>query len=97
MEFEGVKVVHFIPGRVRLRVDRLRGEPAFADKVRERLSAVDAIRHVDASDLTGSVLVEYDPVAIARPESIDGLVAALNDLFPTFDTNVVHHWLAGRR
>lgn len=47
MEPEDVKVMHFIPGRVRLRVERLKGDRALAQRVRERLATVSAITRVD--------------------------------------------------
>lgn len=60
-EFE---LLHFIPGRVRIRFHRLKGSPALAEEVRGRLLAIEGIRSVDTNPVTGTVLLRYDPARI---------------------------------
>lgn len=60
-EFE---VLHFIPGRVRIRLHRLKGSPALAEEVRGRLSAIEGVRSVETNHVTGTVLLQYDPAGI---------------------------------
>ena len=44
MEIEGLKVVHALPGRVRLKVARVKGNPALAREAEEKLAKVPGIR-----------------------------------------------------
>ncbi len=53
-------VVSEMPGRVRLRVEGLRGNSALAAGLRERLLRLPGVRGVDASAVTGTALVQYD-------------------------------------
>jgi len=93
MQITGAKIVSFIPGRVRLKVEALQGAPEFAARVEKRLAELDAIRSVDVKPDTGSVLVRYDRKAVAVPENVDSLCAVLTELFPEFDTERVRKWL----
>ena len=38
MELEGLKVVHGLPGRVRLRAAKIKGNPALARQAQEKLA-----------------------------------------------------------
>lgn len=80
-----VTVVHALPGRLRLKVPRVKGDGAFARRVEERLGAVPALREVTAVPLTGSVVVVYDPETIASPASLLALSEAVSELFPGLD------------
>ena len=55
------RVVHFTPGRLRLRVDRSRRASALYDDIRGLLGALPGVTDVDITPATGSVLVAYDP------------------------------------
>ena len=57
MTIKGVHIVHTMPGRVRLKVDKVRGNPAFAQKAQKKLDRVPGIKRVEAKPLTGSVLI----------------------------------------
>jgi hypothetical protein len=80
-----IRMVHAIPGRVRLKVAKLRDNPPLARVIQERLGAVRGIRVVEATPLTGSVLVRFDPQAVTAPESLTNLSETLTDLFPGLD------------
>lgn len=56
-----VRVVHHIPGRMRIRAPFLRGAVADLDQLNELLLPVEGLKHVDFSPITGSVLLYYDP------------------------------------
>lgn len=90
---EDVYVVDFIPGRVRLKVRRIQGAPAFAQEVQAALAGVPGVHGIDISTVTGSVLVTYDPEAIARPEAAERLSEVLRALFPALDVPMVLAWL----
>jgi hypothetical protein len=82
---DGVKVMSFIPGRVRLRVDLLKGAKTLAGQAQARLAEVPGIREVEANPVSGSLLVKYDSRRLAEQASVDALAAALDELFPTLD------------
>jgi Ca2+-transporting ATPase len=50
-----------VPGRVRLRIEGLRGRSEVASRLTEHLSAHGAIQRVSASTITGNLLVLFDP------------------------------------
>lgn len=60
-ESAGIVVVHAIPGRARVRIESLRGNPAVATRLGERLRHLPGMRRVEASVVTGTVLLVYDP------------------------------------
>ncbi len=78
------QVVHALPGRVRLKVAKVKGNPELAQKAREKLAAVPGIRQVEANPLTGSVLVLFDLATMAA-ETIEPLGAVLADFFPEIE------------
>jgi copper chaperone CopZ len=94
MNIQNVKIVHFHPGRVRLRVKELRSAEALAREVEQTLGSVPGVTHVEASSLTGSILVEYDQSAIKSEQSIHALSDVLGKLFPTLDVPQLLAWLA---
>jgi hypothetical protein len=53
-------IISEMPGRVRLQVAGLRGNPARAAALRERLRTLAGVHQVEASALTGKALVRYD-------------------------------------
>lgn len=97
MEFEGVSIQHFIPGRVRLKVDAVRRAPEFARQVEDRLATVPGITAVEANALTGGVLVCYDQRQLLADASVDALLSALRELFPGLDIDFVRSALQARR
>ncbi len=62
-------VVSQLPGRLRLAMAGLRGSPSRALELEARLRARSGVRRADASALTGTVLVEFDP-AVLTAEAI---------------------------
>ncbi len=85
MEIEGLKVVHALPGRVRLRVARVKGNPALARQAQERLAQVPGIRQVEAKPGTGSLLIHYDTERLLSLASLEILSATLGELFPEIE------------
>ena len=79
---EQVKVVHALPGRVRLKVRELKDNPALAGAVQERLAGIRGVQLVDANSVTGSVLVVYSAEGGDALESVFG---ALTPLFPALN------------
>jgi hypothetical protein len=82
---EGIRVVHAIPGRIRLKVAGMRGNPRMADEVEERLVGMQGVRTVEASPVTGSVLVVFDTEEVEATDFGGLLSQALPALFPGLD------------
>ena len=85
MTTAGLKVVHALPGRVRLKFARIKGNPQLAGHVRKKLAAVPGIKGVEANSATGSVLVHYDEVALQAAEALDPLAAVLGEFCPELE------------
>ncbi len=59
-EGEPARLVHRLPGRVRLRVDGRRGDRDWFDGVALELALVEGIHAVEANPLTGSLLIRFE-------------------------------------
>jgi Heavy metal associated domain 2 len=60
-DLAGIELRHAIPGRIRLRIPAIKGEPGLSREVQRQLSALAVIRRVEVNPVTGSVLVLFDP------------------------------------
>jgi Heavy metal associated domain 2 len=91
----GVQVAHAIPGRIRLKIEGLRANPGLAQRLEERLSGTAGVRHVEASPVTGSLLIRYDEQS---PEWRGGevvLAGKLAGVAPGLDLRTTAHtWTA---
>jgi hypothetical protein len=98
MVTSAIQIVHFLPGRVRVKLPRLKGNASLAGEVERTLTALQGIRQVETSTTTGSVLVLYEP---RLPESLDlEAVGSLMELahtlglsFEDVDMDALQHWL----
>ena len=84
MTVEGIQVVHALPGRVRLKVAKVKGNPELARNAQEKLAAVPGIQRVEANPVTGSVLVLFDLASLAA-ESLEPLGEVLAEFFPEIE------------
>ncbi len=94
MELEGLKVVHALPGRVRLRVAKIKGNPVLARQAQEKLAKVPGIRQVEAKAGTGSLLIHYDGDQLFSTASLEILSVTLGQLFPEIEVLTLAAWLA---
>lgn len=69
----GIYPVHLIPGRARLQVPGLKGNPLLAREIVGGLNKTIGIRLATASSRTGRVLIFYDPKRL----DLDGLISLL--------------------
>lgn len=70
-----LRIASHVPGRLRVRAEKFRGEGATAEVV-DRVAAERGVTSVTASEVTGSVLVHYDPAQIQLDRLISTLLAA---------------------
>lgn len=94
MEIEGIKVVHALPGRVRLKVDRVKGNPPLAREARAKLAKVPGIRQVETKSSTGSLLIHYDTDELFSLPSLEILSATLAEVFPEIEVVTLASWLS---
>ncbi len=62
-----------VPGRVRLRVEGLRGYPGLARRIEESLGADPDVHRVQASPVTGTVLILFEPRRIRLRDLVRSL------------------------
>ena len=59
-----VEISSYLPGRVRLYLKSMVGNPAMEREVQSYLSALTGINTVETSAVTGSILIQYDPAQL---------------------------------
>ncbi len=77
MKLEDIRLMHALPGRIRLKLDGIKGHPDQARDIESRLATVRGMHHIEASSLTGSVVATFDPELL---ESLDFHFAVANAL-----------------
>lgn len=60
MSGTGIRIVHQMPGRARLRLHAARGQPAFLQGIQESLARCPHVRRVEINAVTGSILIWHD-------------------------------------
>jgi copper chaperone CopZ len=65
--------LHALEGRLRIKVQEVKGSPALALAVEGQLLALDGIQSVTANPKTGNVLVLYDGTSITQPVIVNAL------------------------
>jgi Heavy metal associated domain 2 len=96
-----VRLAHASPGRIRLKVDDIKNNPQRAGDIEDKLRTVSGIRTVQASPVTGSLLLTYDEPALESMElpfavaQILGI--SLNDLDPDDLQLLMSHQSNGRK
>lgn len=93
----GIEVAHYSPGRLRLRVRRVKADAPFAAELQHRLGAMPGIRQLRLRPLTGSVLLEFSADVLTGAAARKGLLDTLADLFPEIDKALLAQLLAERR
>ncbi len=81
----GIDVAHYSPGRLRLRVGRIKTDASFAAELQHRLGAVPGVREVALRPLTASVLIEFSVDALTSEPARRSLLDVLIGLFPNLD------------
>lgn len=73
----GLHVTHAVPGRIRLRSERLKGRPQDAEQLAARLSKVAGIHHAAVNPATGSITLHYHSRALESLTFFAELAAVL--------------------
>jgi copper chaperone CopZ len=90
---DGIKVVSFFPGRVRLRVDKIHADKSFAKLVDTKLKPIPGIKKLEVSQEAGTVFIAYDKKTLKQPETSKQLMASLAELFPELDVTRIKKFL----
>ncbi len=56
-----LRIVHQVPGRIRIKIKSAKGNPEKLEDYKQTLSMLPGIEHVDVSPETGSIVLKYDP------------------------------------
>lgn len=94
-DHDGVKIVHFLPGRLRLKVAAIKDDPARAERMRAAFAQVPGVLGIEYNTLTTSVLIRYDGGRLRQPDAVTRLKTALQDHLPGLDADEILHWLGG--
>jgi copper chaperone CopZ len=89
-----IQIMHAVPGRLRLKVAKVRRDADFAREVRSRLGPLSGIQSVEVNPATGSVLVCYDTRTLASPERAQAVLDTVSQLFPELDLKKYEAYLA---
>jgi hypothetical protein len=85
-----------MPGRVRFKIESLKGNDQQAEDIERELSDVSGIDHAIASPLTGSVLIQYDPALTQSLEFQLAVANALGIALSDLDPSGLATWYAGQ-
>ena len=85
----GVQILHATPGRIRLRLSALRGNAELAEQLQGGLGLVPGILAAEASPITGSLLLVYDPGRYASPADLLALGRAVPGLLDGVDVDAL--------
>ena len=87
MNEKKLRIIHALPGRLRIKLYQIKREPQVADFIQKRLSLISAIHCVEINEITGSILIQYDPEEILKPDSLSLLSECFTVLFPEDELN----------
>src|SRR5208337_5143436 len=74
---EGARVIHALPGRIRVHFPGWSGHGQW--KVERRVRGLPGVRHVEANGLTGNVLIRFDPAASDEQTLLAAVADAAKD------------------
>ena len=72
-----VQVVHSIPGRIRVKLSRLKSNPNDQDKLQQQVQALRAVKTVRVNSIARSLTVQYDAGQISEADFSTNLIAAI--------------------
>lgn len=84
-----IKLVHALPGRVRLQSVRLKGNPTLMQEITGHLKAVPAFTQVEGNPITGSLLISFEPHRALTKQSIRQILGILKVVAPDLNSTQV--------
>jgi Heavy metal associated domain 2 len=92
MSIEHIRLVHAIPGRVRFKIDDLKGNPDRAEQLQHRLSSIPGIEEAHVNPQTGSVIAFFDPAALESIEFQLAVASALGISLADVGSDLLTSW-----
>ncbi len=86
---KGLKVVHVLPDRIRLKADKVKGNPPFARQIEARLAKVPGIKQVEAKPDTGSILIYFSLGELLAHGALPALRDGFSELFPEIEAEAL--------
>jgi cation-transporting P-type ATPase C len=77
--FPDIHLHHSLPGRTRFRIGAIKRNLAAAEQLASWLTRADAVHWAQASAVTGSLLVAYDPAKLTPTQLVQQIQSALAD------------------
>jgi Heavy metal associated domain 2 len=71
MAAHDLQILHAIPGRIRVKIARLKDNPSLADELQQQLMRIRVVHQAVVNPITGSVLVTYDPHVLESLNSLE--------------------------
>jgi hypothetical protein len=82
----GIRIIHRVPGRTRVKLKQLKYNESFAQSLKERLEILPGIIAVETSTVTGRAVLHYNPGIVCQPSAFQAWQAAWQDLFSGMET-----------
>ena len=93
----GIRIIHRVPGRTRIKLRQMKHNAAFAKKLEERLIIVPGINAVETSIITARAVVYYNPGVVCQPSAFQELQDAWQELFPGLRTDQFAAAITGQK
>lgn len=68
--------IHVIEGRIRVRVESVKGSPSVAARIEQKLLAIQGVTAARANVLTGNVLIMHEPRSVTAAQILDEIPIA---------------------
>ena len=94
MRLEDIHLVHSLPGRIRFKLEGMKGKPDQAREIEARLAGVRGMHGVQASSLTGSVVAKYDPAVLEQLDLHFAIAKALGIAPSDLNAQYLEQWYA---
>jgi hypothetical protein len=94
MNAGGIRLVHTVPGRVRFKIDDLKGDQDRAEQLEQQLSSIHGIHEVQVNPRTGSVVAFYDPSSLESVEFQLSVASALGIPISEMGPDLLEAWKA---
>ncbi|MFJ5623343.1 HMA2 domain-containing protein [Peribacillus loiseleuriae] len=78
-----IKMVHFIPGRIRLQSPRWKTNALLIEKVVKELQSQPLVFSVQPTPVTGSLVITYDSTYITNVQELDSWFRVLDQVYTT--------------
>lgn len=63
--------IHYVPGRLRIRIPLLKSQPQEKDHIETLFREMEGVEKIVLNEITGSVVFTYDPDALNRHRILD--------------------------